>query len=388
MHIRRRAMWVHLNGRVDLDDGDRVFSLTAEDFRRINPNTGTAPTLRCSRDADIVRDIYRRHPVLVNRTGTETRMLLGVRYVRMFDMTNDSHLFETAEQLEAAGAYRTAPNRYRRGDAEWAPLYQGRMIHHYDHRANAVDFNPESVNNPYLSVPVGDEQHADPDFSPQAQYWVSTGEIEGQLPERPGWAVGFRDIARSTDERTMIATIVPWAGFGNTVPLLLPDGALSASDGACLTANLSSLALDFMAKLKAQGTHMNWYIVEQLPMIAPDGFDRRFGGCTARELVRDHVLRLCYTAHDLQPFARDLGHDGDPFPWDPAERRQIRARLDALFFHLYGLDYKDTAYILDQFPVLEKNEQREHGRYLTRELVLGHYRALEAGDTTAVISVV
>ena len=135
----------YLNGRVDLDDGDRVFSLTAEDFGRINPNTGTAPTLRSSRDADIVRDIYRRHPVLVDRGATDAQRLYDVRYLGMFHMTNDSHLFETAEQLDAAGAYRTAPNRYRRGDAQWAPLYQGRMIHHFDHRANSIDFNPDNT---------------------------------------------------------------------------------------------------------------------------------------------------------------------------------------------------------------------------------------------------
>ena len=53
--------------------------------------------------------------------------------------------------------------------------------------------------------------------------------------------------------------------------------------------------------------------VEQLPVIAPDDYDRRFGDTTARELVRDHVLRLTYTAHDMEPFARDLGYDGPPF---------------------------------------------------------------------------
>ena len=378
-----------LRGKADLEEGsDHVFSLTSRDFAHINPNTGTAPIVRNRQDAAMITRIYRKHPVLVDRSSGEERKLWPVRFVQgLFNMTTDSGLFETVENLEAAGAYRTAPNRYRRGDATWAPLYQGRMIHHFDHRANSIDFNPDNTHNPYLSVPVSDEQHADADFSPQGQYWVSTSEIEDQFPERMGWAVGFRDITNATNERTMIATIVPWAGFGNTLPLLLSDGALSALDGACLTANLSSLALDFIAKLKAQGTHMNWYIVEQLSMIAPDGFDRTFGDCTARELVQDHVLRLCYTAHDLQPFARDLGHDGDPVPWDPAERRQLRARLDALFFHLYGLDYNDTTYVLDQFPVLEKNDHREHGRYLTKELVLGHYRALEAGDTTASISV-
>ena len=378
-----------LEGKADLAEGcERVFTLTPEDFSHINPNTGTAPIVRTRRDAGIIADIYQRHPVLVDRSSEQEHKLWPVRFVQgLFNMTSDSGLFETAEELEAAGAYRTAPNRYRRGGDEWAPLYQGRMIHHFDHRANAVDFNPENVNNPYLSVPVDDEQHADPGFFPRTQYWVSTAEVESQFPERLGWTIGFRDITNATNERTMIATIVPWAGFGNKVPLLLPDPALPASDAAHLVANLSSLALDYVAKRKVQGTSMNWYIVEQLPMIAPDGFDRRFGDRTASELVRDHVLRLCYTAHDLAPFARELGYEGEPFPWIPAERRQMRARLDALFLHLYGLDYTDSGYVLDQFPVLEKNERREHGRYLTRELVLGHYRALEAGDTTAEISV-
>ena len=75
--------------------------------------------------------------------------------------------------------------------------------------------------------------------------------------------------------------------------------------------NLNSLCVDFVARQKAQGTHLNWYIVEQLPVIAPGDYDRQFGNTTARELVRDHVLRLTYTSHDMAPFARDLGHVED-----------------------------------------------------------------------------
>ena len=63
----------------------------------------------------------------------------------------------------------------------------------------------------------------------------------------------------------------------------------------------------------------------------------------------------------------------------------MRARLDALFFHLYGLDEDDASYVLDQFPVLEKNERKEFGHYLTKHLVLSQYRALAAGDNEAVI---
>ena len=59
---------------------------------------------------------------------------------------------------------------------------------------------------------------------------------------------------------------------------------------------------------------MNWFIVEQLPVIAPEDYDRRFGETTARDLVRDHVLRLTYTAHDMAPFAATWGTTGRRSP--------------------------------------------------------------------------
>ena len=153
-----------------------------------------------------------------------------------------------------------------------------------------------------------------------------------------------------------------------------------------MVATLNSLCLDFVARQKAQGTHMNWYIVEQLPVIAPEAYDRRFGDVTARELVCDHVLRLTYTAHDMEPFARDLGYIGPPFIWDTEERRHLRARLDALYFHLYGLSRDDAGYVLDTFPIVRRQDEAEFGRYRTRDLVLAYMNALAAGDTETVVS--
>ena len=307
-----------------ISDPNRCFALASSDFARVNPNTGTAPIFRTRRDAEITRRIYERHPVLVDRSQGEERKAWPVRYVRMFDMTNDSHLFRTAAQLDSAGFYPVQGNCWKRGEEMYLPLYQGRMIWHFDHRANSVRVNPESTHNPYLSEPVSEAQHADPDFLPQTQYWVPADNVDTALPESRGYTLGFRDIARPTDVRTMIASIVPWAGYGNTAPLLVEA---DATDSACLAANLNAICVDFVARQKAQGTHLNWYIVEQLPVIAPEGYDQRFGDKTARDLVHDHVLRLTYTANDMAPFARDLGYDGPPFIWDEEERRHLRARL-------------------------------------------------------------
>ena len=118
----------------------------------------------------------------------------------------------------------------------------------------------------------------------------------------------------------------------------MPDLGFSASNAASLVANLNSFSFDYVTRQKMHGINLSLFLLEQLPVIAPGDYDRQFGNTTARELVRDHVLRLTYTSHDMAPFARDLGHAGPPFTWDEEERRHLRARLDALYFHLYGLD--------------------------------------------------
>ena len=126
--------------------------------------------------------------------------------------------------------------------------------------------------------------------------------------------------------------------------------------------------------------------LEQLPVIANDIYERCFGPSTARDLVRDHVLRLTYTAHDMAPFARDLGYDGPPFVWNQEERRHLRARLDALYFHLYGLSREDARYVLDTFPIVRKQDEAAFGRYRTRDLILAYMNALAAGDTETVVA--
>lgn len=63
------------------------------------------------------------------------------------------------------------------------------------------------------------------------------------------------------------------------------------------------------------------------------------------------------------------------------------ARLDALFFHLYGLGREDAAYILDTFPILREQDEKAHGRYLTKDLVLAYLNAVSVGDLDTKVSV-
>ena len=203
--------------------------------------------------------------MLVDRSSGEEVKSWPVKYTRMFDMTNDSGLFRTRAELEEQeGAWPTASNRFGSPVGDWVPLYVGRMIHLFDHRAASVEVNIENLHNAALSSDIGAEQKADPTFVPTPQYWVPAADVS--FSEGHDWAIAFRDIARATDARTMIAAAVPFVGLGNTAPVIFVE----SPEAAMLLANLGAKILDFVVRQKAQSTHLNWFIVEQFPVVPPD----------------------------------------------------------------------------------------------------------------------
>jgi hypothetical protein len=375
----------------ELDDTSRVLTLAAEDFALVSPNTGAAPVFRTQSDADITTKIYRSNPVLVHRgrinPATNRRIeswVWPVKYATAFHMTSDSKLFLTRAELVSQGYVRTDMNHWLKGDMEVEPLYVGRMVHHYDHRHASVTVNEDNLHNAAFGSTLSDTQKADPMVLPAPQYWVK----QESVPEavRREWVIGFRDVARGTDVRTMIGCIIPSTAAGNTLPLLLNDPDAMPPKKVCLLlANLNALAFDFVTRQKAQSTHLNWYIVEQLPVIAPERFEARIGGVTIADFIREQVLHLSYTAHDLAPFARDLGHvnaDGSvkpPFVWNDEDRRARLAALDGLFMHLYGLSDSDAAYILDTFPIVRDQDTTAFGRYRTKDDVLAQLQRISNG---------
>ena len=384
---------VRISSWEQFKNSNRRFRVSANLLREVNPNTETAPIFRTRRDAELTTAIYRRLPVLVDRSSGEEVKAWPVKYSTMFHMTNDSHLFRTREELEEQeSAYPIGGNRFFSTSGEWVPLYEGKMVQIYNHRYASVRVNPKNISGQGVTDKTLPAKLQDPAFGPHPRYWVNTKHI----PEdsRGGWRIGFNDICNTNNARSLIACIVPDAGFGNKLPILsreevAPDLAL-----ALLVANLCALVCDYVARQKIQSRNLNKYILEQLPIVPPTRYEAvHFGLKTAGQIVREAVLELTYTSHDMAPFARDMGHVDEagkvkqPFTWDEEERRHLRARLDALYFHLYGLTREDAEYVLNTFPIIRKEDEAAFGRYRTRDLILAYMNALSAGDTESVVAV-
>ena len=377
----------------------RSFALSAEDFQRVNPNTGTAPVFRVKRDADIAKAVYATQPVMATHTGVGHRVF-PVRLMQMINLATDSGLFRDRSWLDGNGFYRVAGNRYINKRDEFRPLYEGKLVQAFNHRASGVKLNKANVRRQAQEVPSPSQALNNPDWFPEPQFFLRLRDVP--LPSALEWILTYKDITASTNSRTMIACIIPRAGAGHTLPIIIPDfppeptgneaamkewrGAVAAmivdyiSYAPLMLATLNSLPLDYLARQKVQSTHLSWYIVEQLPVIRRNEFDKKIGKTKIADFIRGEVLRLTYTAHDMAPFAHDMDCDGPPFAWDEDDRRHRRARLDALFFRLYGIDEKDAAYILDTFPIVREQDEAAFGRYLTKDLVLAYMRAIAAGD--------
>jgi len=287
--------------------------------------------------------------------------------MRQMDMANDSNLFQDAP----------GPGKL--------PLYEAKMIHQFDHRWATYGADGSSRD-------VAVDAKKDPNFTVTPRYWVDAAEVESRLAAKGwarGWLMGWRDITNATNERTVIAGLVPLVGVGNKMPLFLFDSRVTGQNAACFYGNLGSLSFDFVARQKLGGTTLNYFYLKQFPILPPDHY-----ADADLSFIVPRVLELTYTAHDLKSWAEDLGYEGEPFPWNPERRAQLRAELDAYYARLYGLTRDELRYIFDPadvmgddypsetFRVLKKNEIREFGEYRTRRLVLEAWETLNDGEQT------
>ncbi|GAB3732701.1 Eco57I restriction-modification methylase domain-containing protein [Nocardiopsis nanhaiensis] len=366
-----------LQDPVELGSADKSFAMAPEEIALLNPNTGTSPVFRSRRDAEITLGIYQRVPVLV-REGDPEGNPWGISFQLMFMMNTDSDKFRVREDLEKEN-WVLEGNVFVKDEQRMLPLYEAKMLHHYDHRW--ATFTGEG-NTRDLSL----EEKMDPDSSVIPRYWVSElGAVNGEVgrgaesPVSPGvqtrlgaagwerkWLLGWRDICRSTDERTAIIGVLPRAAVGNNLPVSFLDlsGGGSVADFVACT---SSFVFDYCARPKVGGTHLNFYIAYQLPVLSPGQLSRWSGFISSR------VVELTYTAYDMAPFARDLGDQGSPFHWDGDRRAVMRAELDALFFHLYEIGRDDVDYIMETFPIVKRKDEAKFGAYRTKELILEIY---------------
>ena len=366
----------------DLKVKGAVFNLTSDEILLINPNTGTLPIFGSRIDAEITLGIYRRHPVLVNDiTGANP---WGLRFGTLFHMANDSASFRTARQLLDDEALFEGW-AYVRGSRRWLPLYEAKMLSHYDHRFATYAGIPDGYEGTALPR-MTDGGHNDPEKEPLARYWVAESDVESAIGDRwdRGWFLGWRDIARASDYRTFVPSVLPRSAVGDKFLLAFPR---IPGRAYLLQAVWSTFVFDYIARQKMSGTGMKYFLVKQLATPDPTVFQGVLAGVTDMTIeswIAPRIAELTCTSRRISNYADDilgtrLQDDSEsPYCWLPTRREQLRTELDAATFHLYGLARAEVEHVMDSFLVARKYEERDHGEFRTKRLILETYDAMAA----------
>ncbi len=293
-------------------------------------------------------------PVLV-REGAGNGNSWNVDIGRMFNASDDAGLFVTAE--------------IRCDDAKL--LYESKCLWQFDHRY--ATYAEE-----YDSVTV--QQKQNPHFSISTEYRIPKESIPSKFIARmTPWSLVYRIISNATNERTLVASVLPECGVLNSANLISIDSGVSSLR---LLANLNAFVADFFCRNAMGGANLHRYIIQQLPILPPQNY---WEEAILTSIIVPGALELVVTAHDLEAFAHACAYDGPPFRWDEERRFLIRCELDAAYFHLYGIERDDVDYIMETFPIVKRKdiartevkdnsgEVTQEGRYITKDTILEIY---------------
>ncbi|HEX8450920.1 MAG TPA: RNA-binding domain-containing protein [Longimicrobium sp.] len=311
--------------RLDVEDLARfpaqdAIRVSVDLVRRLSPNSLSIMEFNCETDVQIAEKML-RFPLL----GQERDGAWNLSLTQEFNMTTDSDLFHPEP----------APG--------WLPLYEGKMLHQFTHTwANPRYWIDETQGRKRL---LGNRDDA------------------GQKLIYQHHLLGYREIARNTDERTMIAAVLPPRVFANhKVVLWNPTSAgYSVREMLFVCAIFNSMTLDYLLRYSVtMGVPM--FVVYQLPVPRLTERDSEFAPIVER------AARLICTTPEFDDLALEVGLGSHVNgATDPGERARLRAELDGMVAHLYGLTEAEFAHILGTFPLVAKE---------TKDAAMAAYQAL------------
>jgi hypothetical protein len=178
----------------------------------------------------------------------------------------------------------------------------------------------------------------------------------------PCWypRIAFRDVTNRTNNRTVIAALVPGEiVISNQAPFLLwPKG--DEQDQAFLLGVLCSMPLDWYARRVVE-THVNFHLFNAFPIPEPERDD------PLRRRIEEISGRLAAVNEWYEAWAERVGVPVGSVA--EADRPELLAELDAAVALLYGLAEQDLRTIYETF-----HEGADYSAH--RDRVLAHYRRL------------
>lgn len=320
-----QAAFMRLDTAELLDPRAHTLPVTVDQVRRFAPGSLSFMELRSAKDLALAERLYAQHPLLGD---------LGLSYNREFDMANDAKLWKNGSRakLEAAGLLAPGEDtrdirvRFRLWKAGWVPLVEGK--HFWQFNPYYLGKDTEAGLKKFLEgqkfIPKDTLRRlAEEEMHKAQERAAKQGEAFRQtLLDFMPWVrprLVFRDIARSTDQRSFIATLIPPMVHGNASP----DGSIHGLSMAAQAGLVNAFCVDWLIRRKVSA-HLNKFYLETLPV--PELPEALQAALASRAWRLMGILAAPVTT--------------------VGERLRLRLELDALIAHAYGLSEEQFEHLL------------------------------------------
>jgi hypothetical protein len=247
------------------------------------------------------------------------------------------------------------------------PVYEGKMIHHFTH----------SYEKP--------------------QYWLTEKDAKEFYSQScyPAWKfyrLAYRAVASSTNETTMICSILPKnTGSVNSVRVIelftesddrkKPVQMITTSEQLFLTAVMNSFVINYITRRKVSA-NLSAFFIYQLPvprLKSGSWYFEQLVSRATRLICTDHIFSELWdeifdsswgklsttqegssSLNDWDTLTKEWKNTCGVYGWDATkhdidDRARLRCEIDALVAHLYGLEKTELEYILTTFPAVKEN---------------------------------
>ena len=347
---------------------------TPEDVRTNSPKSLSLVELRCQRELDTFRKIY-HHSTRIG--DNDSRWI--IKYAREFDMSNDSKKFPPLESWEAMGFKPDVYGRWVGPRGEVAcPFYQGISINQFDISYKRWE-SGLGRSAAWKSIP-----HDRKSFAPK--FLIGREHLAANTKCDLGPKLVHRQVARSTDSRSMIASLVVGFGCGYKLPAL-SFAPKPLERALWFIGVLNSFAFDFCTRIRNSSTDIAWNVLADLPIPSSDGdYWELVSRSASLTLVHRRFAPEWLKLKHLYP---ELGSKEWKHWWavTEADRLRLRVEIDALCADLYGLDPDDFDWIVRDDPTDPKGFYRVDRKLPFRERLTGlaaaAFSALKEGKWSA-----
>lgn len=302
-------------------------NVTSEELELINPETGLLPNVADSKEFSFLLRTHRSLSVFAKEFPK-------CHFGRLV------HLTAHAEHIST------------KSEKTRVPIYEGKFIEQYDNRFST--FAGMSADERYQAKASARRQPGDsfvaPKPAPECRYFIDKKFWESFLDryDQP-YSLCWRSLTSPTNQRTMIASIIPSMPTCQSVQLLQTT---PVEDLLMILALFNSKVFDFFVRLKMGGIDLTQSVVRQIPVPFREAWN---------SMVTLHGVD--YTALDAVRALERLLYRNEPDLcglWDGVPEiknadnyyktaADVREEIDKIIFQMYGLTSAEEKMVRNSF---------------------------------------